>query len=301
MARFGFTTFGDPNVFHRLPADPPTPKAGQVQLRVLAVGLNPYDASLRRGEQAAVRPLKFPIVPGTDVVGTITALGADVTGFALGDVVLNYRPIGGYSEFVTASVGKLVANPANLAVATAAGLPQVSIAAVTILDQLALPAGATVAVAGASGGVGAVLVQLALAAKLRVLALASPNNLDYLHTLGATAVADYAHAAAFAGQADAAVNAVAGGADHGAAATTLKPGGLLITTGGTADPAPRADIQSTALTHLDAFAPAMTTALAAHVTLPIIARLPFSTAGVIAGHELLETHHAPGKIVLVAE
>lgn len=299
MARFGFTTFGDPNVFQRLPADPPTPKASQVQLRVLAAGLNPYDASLRRGEQAAVRPLKFPIVPGTDVVGTITALGADVTGFALGDVVLNYRPIGGYSEFVTASVGKLVAKPASLAVATAAALPQVSVAAVTILDQLALPAGATVAVAGASGGVGAVLVQLALTANLRVLALASPNNLDYLHTLGATAVADYAHAAAFAGQADAAVNAVAGGADHGAAATTLKAGGLLITTGGA--PAPRAEIQSTALTHLDTFAPAMTAALAAHVTLPIIARLPFSTAGVIAGHELLETHHAPGKIVLVAE
>lgn len=107
MQRFGFEQYGDPNVFETIEAPIPEPKTGQVQLQVLGFGLNPYDASLRRGEQAAFRKVKFPVVPGTDVLGRITKLGEGVTDFAIGDLVLNYRPIGGYSEYVTASTSKI--------------------------------------------------------------------------------------------------------------------------------------------------------------------------------------------------
>ncbi|KTE97901.1 hypothetical protein AC564_2675 [Lacticaseibacillus paracasei] len=88
MQRFGFEQYGDPNVFETIEAPIPEPKTGQVQLQVLGFGLNPYDASLRRGEQAAFRKVKFPVVPGTDVLGRITKLGEGVTDFAIGDLVL---------------------------------------------------------------------------------------------------------------------------------------------------------------------------------------------------------------------
>lgn len=60
MQRFGFEEYGKPSVFKSIDAPVPEPKAGQVQLRVLGFGLNPYDASLRRGEQAAFRKLSSP-------------------------------------------------------------------------------------------------------------------------------------------------------------------------------------------------------------------------------------------------
>ena len=95
MIRFGINRYGTPQVFQALESDPPQPKPGQVQLKVLGFGLNPYDASLRRGEQAAFRKLSFPIVPGTDVLGEVTQLGEGVSEFAVGEVVINYRPSGG--------------------------------------------------------------------------------------------------------------------------------------------------------------------------------------------------------------
>ena len=61
MERFGFEQYGNPSVFESIEAPVPEPKAGQVQLQVLGFGLNPYDASLRRGEQAAFRKVKFRV------------------------------------------------------------------------------------------------------------------------------------------------------------------------------------------------------------------------------------------------
>ena len=173
MERFGFEQYGNPSVFESIEAPVPEPKAGQVQLQVLGFGLNPYDASLRRGEQAAFRKVKFPVVPGTDVLGRITKLGEGVSEFAVGDLVMNYRPIGGYSEFVTASTSKIYKKPTALSFLDASALPQVGLAAFNILHyMLALKPGQTLGIVGASGGVGAILVQLAKFEKLNVIAVA---------------------------------------------------------------------------------------------------------------------------------
>lgn len=304
MIRFGINRYGTPQVFQALESDPPQPKPGQVQLKVLGFGLNPYDASLRRGEQAAFRKLSFPIVPGTDVLGEVTQLGEGVSEFAVGDVVINYRPIGGYSEYVTASVGKVIKKPALLDDAAAAGLGQVGIAAYSILQQLNLASGQTLAVLGASGGVGALVVQMAKHEGLHVLAIAGPASQPYLESLGADQVATYDDAPTLPA-ADATVNAINGGEDHGLGGVLTKSGGTLLTT---AYHTPDVQGKALKLIQLGDDRPAK-----AEVVLPYLAelasstelsvqiaeRLPFSLAGVIQGHELLETHHAPGKLVVL--
>lgn len=304
MIRFGFNRYGTPQVFQVLESDPPQPKPGQVQLKVLGFGLNPYDASLRRGEQAAFRKLSFPIVPGTDVLGEVTQLGEGVTEFAVGDVVINYRPIGGYSEYVTATVGKVIKKPAALDDAAAAGLGQVGIAAYSILQQLNLNPGQTLTVLGASGGVGALLVQMAKHEGLHVLAIAGSASQTYLESLGADQVATYDDAPTLPAS-DATVNAINGGDDHGLGGILTKAGGTLLTT---AYRTPDMQGKALKLIQLGNDRPAK-----AEVVLPYLSelarttglsvqiakRLPFSLAGVVQGHELLATHHAPGKLVIL--
>ncbi|WP_125704606.1 NADP-dependent oxidoreductase [Lacticaseibacillus daqingensis] len=307
MLRFGFDHFGPADVFTAIDAPTPVPKPGQVLIDVLGFGLNPYDASLRRGEQADSRPLKFPIVPGTDVVGRVAALGEGVSDYAVDDRVLNYRPIGGYSEAVTASTGKIAKVPATLELAAAAGLPNIGIAAYTVMHQLLhLTPGQTLAVIGASGGVGSLIVQLAKAQGLFVIATASARNVAALRDLGADEVGAYDETDTgrlFADRADAVVNAVAGGVDHGAAVAIVKPGGVIVTTAWV-------DVDTTGkptITHLQLGAnrPAKAEdALPALLALPqlrvrVAKTLPFTLAGVIQGHELLETHHTAGKLVVL--
>ncbi|MFD1393668.1 NADP-dependent oxidoreductase [Lacticaseibacillus jixianensis] len=310
MKRFGFDHYGDPTVFTTIEAPVPVPKPGQVQLHVLGFGLNPYDASLRRGEQAAFRKLAFPIVPGTDVVGQVTALGEGVSAFARGDVVINYRPIGGYSEFVVASVGKLIKKPAAMPLAAAAGLPQVGLSAYSILQVLALAPGQTLAVEGASGGVGALVVQLAKLQHLHVIATASARNADYVRRLGADEVAAYdevAVAARFGDQADATVNAVSGGQDGGAGVAITRPGGTLLTT---ADAAPTLNGKALDPIQLgegkpakpESAFPALIQAFnEARLNVRVAKQLPFTALGVQEGHRLLESHHPAGKLVVMHE
>ncbi|MGU9987744.1 alcohol dehydrogenase catalytic domain-containing protein [Latilactobacillus curvatus] len=124
MEKFGFNHFGGPDVFERFDQPQPTPKDNQVLIKVLAAGLNPYDVALRNGSQDSVRPLPFPIFPGTDVVGEIVELGADVDDYRVGEIVINHRSMGAYSEYVTASTAKILRKPASMSIAEAAGLTQ---------------------------------------------------------------------------------------------------------------------------------------------------------------------------------
>lgn len=306
MQRFGFEEYGKPSVFKSIEAPVPEPKAGQVQLQVLGFGLNPYDASLRRGEQAAFRKVKFPVVPGTDVVGRITKLGEGVTDFAVGDVVLNYRPIGGYSEFVTASTSKVYKKPTALSFLDAAALPQVGLAAFNILHyMLNLKPGETLGVIGASGGVGAILVQIAKFEKLHVIAVAGEQHREYLRQLGADQIFSYTDDLP-EDAADAVVNAVFGAADHGAALKLVKSNGQYVTTAyADVDLSSKPDV-----THLqlnpskdysvhDGFAYLTDVAQKWGLQVRVAQAFPFNVDGVIAGHETLETHHAPGKLVVM--
>ncbi|WP_238595665.1 alcohol dehydrogenase catalytic domain-containing protein [Loigolactobacillus backii] len=123
MQSFGFNQFGPPSVFKEIVQAPPVLSPIRVLVDVIGFGLNPYDAALRRGEQQAKRPLPFPIVPGTDVVGTINSIGSDVTDYLPGDLVIAHPNIGGYASQVPVSHNKIGRLPSAFPIEQAVGLP----------------------------------------------------------------------------------------------------------------------------------------------------------------------------------
>lgn len=128
---------------------------------------------------------------GTDVAGTVEAVGGAVTGLVPGDEVFG-TAVGAWAEHAVASPGRLAKKPASLAFGDAAAMP---IAALTALQGLrdvgGVRPGHRVLVNGASGGVGTYAVQLAKALGAEVTAVCSPRNVEQTRGLGADRVVDY--------------------------------------------------------------------------------------------------------------
>lgn len=170
-------------------ADRPAPTAGPGQLvvRVEAATVNPVDIATREGWMApAFGEVALPAVPGWDLVGTV--LSGD--GFAVGTRVAAMLPWyvrhdGAYAEQVLVDTAWAAAVPAGLDPIEAATIPLNGLTAAQALALLDLPAGASLLVTGASGGVGGFAVELAARAGLRVLALASTGDEEHVRALGA--------------------------------------------------------------------------------------------------------------------
>ncbi|MFF3871658.1 zinc-binding alcohol dehydrogenase family protein [Streptomyces sp. NPDC001978] len=185
-----FTRYGGPEAEALVDVDRPRPGAGEVLVAVRAAGVNPVDWKQRSGYR---RPGEtgervFPVVFGNEVSGVVEEPGEGVTGFAVGDEVFGNTVAGGYAEYALLPVAVTAHKPAELSFADAATL---SVAAATAYDgvrQLGLPAGATLLVTGAGGGVGAAAVQIARAFGLRVVGVASEAKKDFVESLGAVHV-----------------------------------------------------------------------------------------------------------------
>ncbi|MBL7502315.1 NADP-dependent oxidoreductase [Frankia sp. CNm7] len=181
----------------------PEPGAGEVLVQVHAAGVNPPDWYGRGGLSAIpeeLRPvLTFPFTPGSDVSGTVVALGPGVTTWAEGDEVFGLlrfpTTIGGargYAEYTTAPVTDLARKPAALDHDHAAAVPMAGLTAYQYLVDHAKPEpGSTVLVNGAAGGVGHFLVQLVRHRGARVIAVASGRHEDFLRGLGVDEYVDY--------------------------------------------------------------------------------------------------------------
>jgi len=163
----------------------PQPGAGEVLIKVRAAGVNPVDW------KSAVR--RLGMVPGTDVSGTIDTLGEGVTGWKVGDQVLGFaRSSGSYAEYAVISVTSLARKPKSMTFEQAAGVPIAAETAYRALHEAGkIERGQTVLIHGAAGGVGSSAVQIAKAAGARVIGTASPNNHDFLRSLGVDQVIDY--------------------------------------------------------------------------------------------------------------
>ncbi len=154
---WGFHKYGGPEVQEFFDRPDPVPGRGEVLIRVEVAGVNPLDHLLRSGLVDGLdggRP--FPRVLGMEAAGTVLARGEDVTGFEVGDAVFGFALTGGgtYAETTVLSAPNTARIPAGLSAAVAATLPVAGTTAVDVLDQLGLPAGATVLVNGVGGGVG---------------------------------------------------------------------------------------------------------------------------------------------------
>jgi NADPH:quinone reductase-like Zn-dependent oxidoreductase len=186
MKAVRFSQFGGPEVLKIVDLPDPHPGPGQIRVAVHAAGINPTDWKVRQGELGG----ELPQTTGRDVAGVIDEVGAGVTDVAVGDRVFGLsggRVGAGAAELALLSHYAPV--PPSLGFAEAAVLPVALETATRALDALGVRAGSTLLINGASGGIGSVAVQLAVARGARVIGTASPANHDYLRSLGAEPVA----------------------------------------------------------------------------------------------------------------
>jgi NADPH2:quinone reductase len=184
---WGFSRFGGPEVQEFFLRPDPVPGRGEVLIRVDVAGVNPLDHLLRAGLVPGLdggRP--FPRVLGMEAAGTVLALGEDVDGLEVGDAVFGFALTGGgaYAETTVLSAANTARIPAGLSATVAATLPVAGTTAVDALDQLGLPAGATILVNGVGGGVGLAVARLAAARELRVIGTGSAAKREQAEATG---------------------------------------------------------------------------------------------------------------------
>jgi NADPH:quinone reductase-like Zn-dependent oxidoreductase len=248
--------FGGPEVLVYEDAPKPEVKAGELRVRVHAVGVNPPDWYLREGYKMLPAewrpPVSFPIILGTDVSGVVDAVADDVAGFVVGDEVYSMVrfPHGlagdsrAYAEYVSVPASEVALKPARIDHAHAAATPMTLLTAWQFLIDLGHDEpnplqprrhepvsllGKTVLVNGAAGGVGHFAVQIAKLKGARVIAVASGRHQAFLRDLGVDEVIDYTQTAPedAARGIDLVVDAV-GGPGSRRFLRTLKPGGALF-------------------------------------------------------------------------
>ena len=189
--------------FRSAQIDKPHAGAGEVLVRILASGTNPIDYKIRTGQAPYAMP-ELPAVLGTDLAGVVEAVGEGVTAFKAGDEV--YGLTGGVrglqgslAEFAAVDARLLALKPKNLSMREAAALPLVALTAWEgLVDRANVQAGQKVLVQGGAGGVGHLVIQLAVAHGAEVFATVRSHGVETVRRLGATpidvtttSVADY--------------------------------------------------------------------------------------------------------------
>jgi NADPH2:quinone reductase len=186
------TAWGPPDSLLLAEVETPAPREGEVRVRVEAAGVNFPDALIVQKKYQVQPPL--PFVPGTEVAGTVDAVGAGVTTFRAGDRVAAFVGLGGFAQFVCASVTAVAPLPPSVPFDVAAAFTLTyATSHHALFDRGQLKAGETLAVLGAGGGVGLAAVELGAQAGARVIAVASSaDKLALARTRGATTAIDYA-------------------------------------------------------------------------------------------------------------
>jgi NADPH:quinone reductase-like Zn-dependent oxidoreductase len=189
--------YGAAEVVELRDIDRPDPREGQVLVRVVAAGMDRGAWHFMTGEPYLMRVLGFGLrapsvaVPGTNFAGVIESVGAGVTEFEPGDEVYGTTR-GTFAEYAVAPVEKVAPKPRELSFEEAAVLPYPSFVALQALrDHGHVRSGQHVLVVGASGAVGTVAVQLAVAFGATVTGVCSGDHADLVRSLGAADVVDY--------------------------------------------------------------------------------------------------------------
>lgn len=189
-----YRDYGDPSVLKATTLERPTPAADEVLIRVEAAGVNPIDARMRSGEIKWILPGGFPRIPGYDVAGVVEAAG-NKSVLKPGTRVLAFLDSvygGAYAEYATCTHTSAVEIPVEMPFEEAAAIPlAASTALQSLRDHGHLASGQDVLITGASGGVGAFAVQIAVADGAQVTGVASAPHEDFVRSLGATDFIDY--------------------------------------------------------------------------------------------------------------
>ena len=181
------TSYGGPEVLDVIEIAPGRPGPGEALIEIRACGVNASDWKRYSGAWGT-DPSALPIRLGQEASGVVLAVGPGVEEVAVGDEVIAYRVAGAYADRLVVPVDALTPKPAGLSWEKAAGLMVAGATATHAVTATKVGAGDTVLVHGASGGVGAMVVQLARARGARVVGTADPSNHEYLVDLGAVPV-----------------------------------------------------------------------------------------------------------------
>jgi NADPH:quinone reductase-like Zn-dependent oxidoreductase len=209
-----FTEYGPPDVLRLEEIAKPAPEADQVLVKVFATTVNYGDLVARKLGHLASREFNMPaflLLPsrmalgwnkprhnilGSELAGQVEAVGGRVTKFKPGDQVFAYTGMGmgANAEYIRLpETGTIALKPANMSYEEAATLPYGAVMAVSLLKRADVQPGQSVLINGASGGIGAMAVQLAKSDGAEVTGVCGAPRLEYVKSLGADHVLDYAH------------------------------------------------------------------------------------------------------------
>ena len=303
--------FGDPSVLRYEEIEAPLPGPGEVLIRVHAAGTNPVDTGNRADGSWA--DVSLPWVPGYELAGVIDAVGPGagraVAGLVPGQRVLAMtgfpRQGGGYAEFAAVAASQVVVLADSVSFIDAAATPLAGGTAWQVLTRLSLQPGERLLVLGASGGVGSFLLQLGARCGIQITAVGRREHHQRMLRLGASCCLDYTDGDAPASVAEGSVDAIAdlvGGPGIRLWLAAMRPFGQLASIA-----EPELDIgqlvDQNQTFHGVLWAPSGETARALaglladdRLTASISHVLPLAEAA--QAHQLLETGHAGGKVVL---
>ena len=300
--------YGGPEVLRFEDAPRPTPGSGELLIRVHAASVNAIDWKARAGYLKDVFPLPLPYIPGWDVSGIVEAAGSGVTNFKKGDEVYA-RPEGArngkgtYAEYVVVKETEAALKPKSLDHIHAAAIPVVALTAwQALFDKGGLNKGQKVLIHGAAGGVGSFAVQLAKWKGAHVIGTASGRNQAFLRELGVDEPINYEKVSFedVVHDVDVVLDTL-GGDTQNRSWKVLKKGGILVSIVAppSVDEAAKHGVRSVFFSAHPSSAQLSEIAklVDAGKLKPVVETvLPLSEAR--RAHELNETGHARGKIVL---
>jgi NADPH:quinone reductase-like Zn-dependent oxidoreductase len=189
--------YGSPDALHLREIDTPTIADDDVLVRVRAASVHMGDVHVMTGTPYLMRYIGFGLhgpkarVRGTDVAGTVEAVGKNVTQFQVGDEVFGTCD-GAYAEYARTRADRLVLKPANVTFEQAAAVPTSGVVALQAVRQHGnVKAGDRVLIVGASGGVGLFAVQIARSLGAEVSGVCSTSKMSLVQAAGAEHVIDY--------------------------------------------------------------------------------------------------------------
>ncbi|WP_421951950.1 NAD(P)-dependent alcohol dehydrogenase [Pelagibacterium sp.] len=310
------TAYGGPQVVEIQSRPTPIPRDDQVLVKTIATTVNSGDARMRALDAPAgmktlmrlaigiTRP-RQPIF-GTEIAGTIVAIGPKVSRFSIGDHVIAFPDTGlkCHAQYVAVSERKsIVPKPENLSFDEAAGLCFGGTAALHFLRKAGIKPGEHVLVIGASGAVGSAMVQLAGHFGATVTAVASAANADLARGLGANAFIDYAITdyTAVSSAYDVIADTV-GATDFRRCLNALKPGGRYLgIAGGIGDMLARPKNGKRPIAGMAAQRPedvAFLAGLAAKGAYRVVVDQTFAFADITSAHARVDSKHKRGSVVV---
>jgi len=195
MKAYEYTRFGGPEVLRLAERNDPVPGPDDVVIETRAVGINPVDLLQRSGAFRFANPTRFPIIPGNELSGIVSAVGARVDSVSVGQAVFartNKARLGALAERVAIEADLVAPLPRALDFVSAAAVPLAGTTALqAIRDALAVQKGDLLLITGGSSMVGMFAIQLASRAGAHIVTTASAESAPLLRQFGAHEVIDY--------------------------------------------------------------------------------------------------------------